>query len=257
MNYFNPELIKTNESKLLEIETELKMVLRSIIFCRKTSSRSLLDNFISSTNNLTELLSIKNAQMEAQNEDEAQLYLKNLKRATLYVIYEIKKGVDFDSPIQLFQLFRLITPESHQFHPNRFRDKLVQVGSHICPEPSMVVGLVNNLFEDIKVISNPIIRAIYFHHELIRIHPFIDGNGRITRMAKNWMLMFELYPPIFISDKIEKRTYVESLSKSFNAISKNENNWNNETNVFFEQELDRLLKSILYIKENLNPIKNK
>jgi len=257
MNYFNPELIKINESKLLKIETELKMILRNIIFCRKTSSRKLLDNFISSTNNLTELLSIKNAQMEAQNEDEAQLYLKNLKRTTLYVISEIKKGIMFDSPMQLFQLFRLIAPESHQLHPNRFRDKLVQVGSHICPEPSMVMGLVNNLFENMKVISNPIIRAIYFHHELIRIHPFIDGNGRITRMAKNWMLMFELYPPIFISDKIEKRTYVESLSKSFNAISKNENNWNNETNVFFEQELDRLLKSILYIKENLNPIKNK
>jgi len=75
-------------------------------------------------------------------------------------------------------------------------------------------------------------------------------------MAKNWMLMFELYPPIFISNEIEKKNYVESLSNSFNAISKNENNWNKETSVFFEQELDRLLTSILYVKENLNSIKN-
>jgi len=257
MIFLNPEFIQSNESKLLKIESEAKKILRNVIFCRKTSSRNLLDNFISSTNNLTDLLSIKNAQMEAQNEDEAKLYLKNLKRATIFVTDEIKKGVVFDSPMQLFQLFRLISPESHQLHPNRFRDKLVQVGSHLCPEPKMLMSLVNNLFENMKVISNPITRAIYFHHELIRIHPFADGNGRITRIAKNWMLMFELYPPIFISNKTEKKNYVEALSKSFKAINANENIWNNETNIFFEQELDRLLQSIQYVKDNLNPILNK
>jgi len=251
MVFFDPTLIQNNESKLSQIESELKIILRSVIFCRKTSSRNLLDNFISSTNSLADLLSIKNAQMEAQDEDEVKLYLKNLKRATLFVVDEIKRGVVFESPLQLFQLFRLIAPESHQLHPNRFRDKLVQVGAHICPEPNMVVGLVNNLFDNMKVIPNPVIRAIYFHHELIRIHPFIDGNGRITRIAKNWMLMFELYPPIFISDKEEKRKYVESLSNSFNAINKNGNIWNEKTNVFFEQELDRLLNNVLYVKNNL------
>ncbi|MFT4666473.1 MAG: Fic family protein [Polaribacter sp.] len=254
MNLFNPELIQANGSKLLKIDSEAKKILRNVIFCRKTSSRNLLDNFISSTNNLTDWLSIKNAQMEAQNEDEAKLYLKNLKKATFFVTEEIKRGVVFDNPMQLFELFRLIAPESHQLHPNRFRDKLVQVGSHICPDPKMLRGLVNNLFSNMKVISNPITRAVYFHHELIRIHPFIDGNGRVTRIAKNWMLMFELYPPIFISNKTEKRNYVESLSNSFIAIRENEKIWNNETNIFFEQELDRLLKNILYVKNNLNPI---
>ena len=71
------------------------------------------------------------------------------------------------------------------------------------------------LFRSIK---NPIIRAIYFHHELIRIHPFADGNGRVTRIAKNWMLMYNLYPPIFINDAVEKKEYINTLSNSFKNI---------------------------------------
>ncbi|MBK8674476.1 MAG: Fic family protein [Bacteroidetes bacterium] len=62
-------------------------------------------------------------------------------------------------------------------------------------------------------ITNPIIKAIYFHHELIRIHPFADGNGRVTRVAKNWMLMYDLYPPIFVNDAPQKTEYITTLSK--------------------------------------------
>jgi len=89
-------------------------------------------------------------------------------------------------------------------------------------------------------ISNPIIRAIYFHHELIRIHPFVDGNGRVTRVAKNWMLMYELYPPIFINNSSQKKEYIASLANSFRELD-NTNEWNDFTSQFFDLELDRLL----------------
>ncbi len=97
------------------------------------------------------------------------------------------------------------------------------------------------LFYRMKSISNPIIKAIYFHHELIRIHPFLDGNGRITRIAKNWMLMYELYPPIFIKDISKKKEYITALGNSFRELNNTPNEWNKYTAQFFEQELDRLL----------------
>lgn len=100
-------------------------------------------------------------------------------------------------------------------------------------------------------ISNPLIRAIYLHHELIRVHPFIDGNGRTIRIAKNWILMYNLYPPIFIKDDIEKKAYIDSLSKSFRAIEKNDEIWHRETKEFFIQELDRVSFSIQYILDKI------
>jgi Fic family protein len=92
-------------------------------------------------------------------------------------------------------------------------------------------------------IENPIIRAIYFHHELIRIHPFVDGNGRTTRMAKNWILMYKFCPPIFISDSNEKKEYIETLEKSFLYLDQKTCDWNAHLGQFFEQELDRLIKN--------------
>lgn len=154
--------------------------------------------------NLTELLSQKNAQMEAQNEEEAREYLKNLQVSLEFVIEEISLHINFEKEVQLFQLLRLISPETNAQDPNRYRQKLVQIGAHICPSPSLVPNLVSELFFRMESITNPIIKAIYFHHELIRIHPFVDGNGRVTRIAKNWMLMHDLYPPIFINNASQK-----------------------------------------------------
>jgi Fic family protein len=105
-----------------------------------------------------------------------------------------------------------------------------------------------------RSISNPIIRAIYFHHELIRIHPFADGNGRVTRIAKNWMLMYDLYPPIFINDASQKKEYIATLGNSFRELARHPNVWNNYTAQFFEQELDRLLTNASLLYASINQI---
>jgi Fic family protein len=119
----------------------------------------------------------------------------------------------------------------------------VQIGKYLCPLPEMVPGLVSELFYQMSEIKNPIIKAIYFHHEMIRIHPFSDGNGRTIRMAKNWMLMYQLYPSIFISDTDEKKQYINTLEKSFEWLQNKECKWNQNLDDFFDQELERLLRN--------------
>jgi Fic family protein len=192
--------------------------------------------------------------MEAQNEEEAKEYLQNLKVSLDFVIEEIILHNNFEKEVQLFQLLRLVSPETNAIHPNRYRQTLVQIGAHICPEPAVVPQLVSELFYKIQTISNPIIRAIYFHHELIRIHPFVDGNGRVTRIAKNWMLMYDLYPPIFINDAPQKKEYIATLANSFKELMNHPSKWNDYTGQFFEQELDRLLTNASLLYESINLI---
>lgn len=232
--------IDVDRAKIAEVEQIMKSTFRLITFSRKHLADDLLNTYLASTTNLQELLSIKNAQMEAQNEQEAEDYVITLNKTLLFVADEIKNHADFKQELQLFQLFRSISPESHEIHPNRYRDKLVQIGDYMCPDPKEVPALVSELFYNINSIKNPIIRAIYFHHELIRIHPFIDGNGRTTRIAKNWILMYNLFPPIFIRDDSEKQNYINTLSTSFALLEKNPKKWNDELSSFFEQELSRL-----------------
>lgn len=234
------EKINVDRKKIQELEQVMKSTFRLITFSRKHLADDLLNTYLSSTTNLQGLLSIKNAQMEAQNEEEAKQYLITLNKTLLFVANEIKHHVDFRKELQLFQLFRSISPESHANHPNRYRDKLVRIGNYICPESKEIPSLVSHLFHNINRIKNPIIRAIYFHHELIRIHPFVDGNGRTTRIAKNWILMYNLYPPIFIRDDEEKQDYIQTLSSSFTLLEKYPRKWNQELSHFFDQEINRL-----------------
>jgi Fic family protein len=248
------EEIKTNQNKINKIDHLVKSIYRLIIYSRHHLDDDLLDTYLTSVQELQELLSIKNAQMEAQNEEEAEEYLKNLKVSLSFVIEEIILHHNFEKELQLFQLLRLVSPETNAVHPNRYRQTLVQIGAHICPDKNEVPMLVSELFYKMQTITNPIIRAIYFHHELIRIHPFSDGNGRVTRIAKNWMLMYDLYPPIFINDAPQKKEYISTLAKSFRELDHSPKLWNEHTEAFFEQELDRLLVNATLLYETVNRI---
>ncbi len=254
MELLSVEIIQINQKKIEEIDNIIKSIYRLIIYSRHHLDDDLLDIYLEGVNNLKDLLSIKNAQMEAQNEEEAKEYLLNLKVSLDFVIEEIILHNNFKKEVQLFQLLRLVSPETNAIHPNRYRQTLVQIGAHICPEPTVVPQLVSELFYKIQFISNPIIRAIYFHHELIRSHPFVDGNGRVTRIAKNWMLMYDLYPPIFINDAPQKNEYITTLAQSFKGLMNQPNEWNDYTEKFFEQELDRLLINASLLYESINQI---
>ena len=60
---------------------------------------------------------------------------------------------------------------------------------------------------------NAIELAAYAHHELVRIHPFVDGNGRTARLLMNLILMQEGYPPVVIIKK-ERKKYFDALEKA-------------------------------------------
>ena len=248
------ELIQFNKKKIDEIDGLIKQIYRLIIFSRLHYDDDLLDTYVAGMNDLKALLSIKNAQMEAQTEEEAARYLSHLNKAIDFVFEEISQHRCFYREVQLFQLFRLISPEAHAIHPNRYRDTLVQVGEHLCPEPERIPQLMSELFFKLDSIPNTIVRAVYFHHELVRIHPFVDGNGRVARIGKNWILMHDLYPPIFINDVSIKKQYLSMLRHSFKGLLNHPMKWNSFTEAFFDQEIDLILQNTTMLYEKVNRI---
>lgn len=57
---------------------------------------------------------------------------------------------------------------------------------------------------------NPIELAAWTHAEFVRIHPFVDGNGRTARMLMNYQLMFYDFLPVSIA-KEDRLPYFEAL----------------------------------------------
>lgn len=57
---------------------------------------------------------------------------------------------------------------------------------------------------------HPIDQAAIFHHRFVRIHPFLDGNGRVARLMMNTILMQQGFTPAIIPVE-EKQRYLEAL----------------------------------------------
>ncbi|MEM1457053.1 Fic family protein [Pediococcus pentosaceus] len=62
---------------------------------------------------------------------------------------------------------------------------------------------------------HPVEKAALAHFKLVSIHPFIDGNGRTSRLLMNFTLMRHGYPIINIMpDKKSRAEYMEVLAES-------------------------------------------
>lgn len=61
---------------------------------------------------------------------------------------------------------------------------------------------IKNFYEDLKIKEkelNPIELAAWTHAEFVRIHPFVDGNGRTGRLIMNYQLLKSGYLPVSIA----------------------------------------------------------
>lgn len=91
------------------------------------------------------------------------------------------------------------------------------LGSKLKTTPPYKVGTaMNNLVHAIATNParyNPLELAAFAHHELVKIHPFVDGNGRVARLMCNLILMRHGYPPVIIRVK-DRNKYFVCLEKA-------------------------------------------
>jgi hypothetical protein len=81
---------------------------------------------------------------------------------------------------------------------------------HVPPPKEAVVDSMEALFNCIQQEKSPSVRAILGHYMFVFIHPYMDGNGRISRFLMNAMLASGGYPWTVI--EVTKRTrYMNAL----------------------------------------------
>ena len=102
-------------------------------------------------------------------------------------------------------------------NPNRgkYRSEnvLISGANHIPPSHYDLPGLMQELIEEYNTnwgAYHPVVRGVLLHGEFVKIHPFIDGNGRTARLLLNFELMRSGYPPIVIKNR-DKAQYYEVL----------------------------------------------
>ncbi len=63
---------------------------------------------------------------------------------------------------------------------------------------------------------SPLVIAVLFHYKMVSIHPFLDGNGRISRLTLNLVLLKNGFFPITIPNE-KRKEYYECLVTADNG----------------------------------------
>ena len=94
------------------------------------------------------------------------------------------------------------------------------VGSrHTPPQPYLIMPQMEQFIIDYQNMQNqnehPVLIAAFLHDELVKIHPFIDGNGRTSRLLMNLYLISKGYAITALKGDNEARyAYYTALEQS-------------------------------------------
>jgi Fic family protein/DNA-binding XRE family transcriptional regulator len=165
--------------------------------------------------------------LEAINHHEAISYIKNL--------------MDKNTPLnerEVLSIHNLILRGINPEDAGRYR--LVQVmikgSSFMPPQPFLVSKEMDDFFiwyETHKNGLHPIVLAAELHERLVTIHPFIDGNGRTSRLVMNLILLQNGYVIANI-----KGDY-DSKMQYYNALETAQTKNNKEDFLLFVAQIEK------------------
>ena len=121
--------------------------------------------------------------LEAINHAEAISYIKDIAKQDIEI-----------SERTIKEIHALILHGIDRENAGRYRTVPVMISgsTHMPPQPYLIEKQMEDFILRFKQMEaekvHPVLIAAYLHDELVRIHPFIDGNGRTSRLLMN------LYP---------------------------------------------------------------
>lgn len=150
--------------------------------------------------------------LEAINHRDAILFLESI----------VDRQEDI-SEWNIRNLHQIILKDIDNLNAGKYRMENVLIGGakHIPPDYLMVPVLMQKLvYEDNRewIHYHPVVRAALLHGEFVKIHPFIDGNGRTARLLLNLVLMSNGYPPIVIK-KESRLAYYDALDTAHTTLN--------------------------------------
>lgn len=142
----------------------------------------------------------------------------NHKEAILFVEDIVSKEVVFLEYI-LKQIHALVLHSIDRDNAGQFRrvPVLIAGSKHEPPQPYLLQTLMDDYFlfyEAHKNTLHTVVLAAEMHERLVTIHPFIDGNGRTSRLVMNLILLQRGYPLAIIGGDYEQRmAYYDALEE--------------------------------------------
>ena len=148
--------------------------------------------------------------LEAINHAEAISYIKDIAKQDIEI-----------SERTIKEIHALILHGIDRENAGRYRTVAVMISgsTHMPPQPYLIEKQMEDFILRFKPMEaekvHPVLIAAYLHDELVRIHPFIDGNGRTSRLLMNLYLLRHGYVIITLKGSNDaKVNYYKALEMS-------------------------------------------
>lgn len=156
-------------------------------------------------------------------------------------VADLMVGKEDISKRNLLEIHRLVLKSIDNENSGKYRSVPVRItgSEHVPPQPYLIDKMMEDFFihyEKQKRILHPILLAAEMHERLVTIHPFVDGNGRTSRLLMNFILLKNGFTlTILKGDNTSKSKYFKSLEDV---------RVNNDPNHFYELIVDRVIASL-------------
>ena len=148
--------------------------------------------------------------LEAINHAEAISYIKDIAKQDIEI-----------SERTIKEIHALILHGIDRENAGRYRTVPVMISgsTHMPPQPYLIEKQMEDFILRFKQMEaekvHPVLIAAYLHDELVRIHPFMDGNGRTSRLLMNLYLLRHGYVIITLKGSNDaKVNYYKALEMS-------------------------------------------
>lgn len=136
-------------------------------------------------------------------------------RDAIFFVEELVQKNEPLSQWQIKSIHQLILKQIDDPHAGVYRKNnvIISGADHTPPDALQVEGAMTEFIEWYKNSGprlHPVERAARVHADFVKIHPFMDGNGRTSRLLMNLELMKSGFPPVVLP--VERRLeYYETL----------------------------------------------
>jgi Fic family protein len=157
-----------------------------------------------------------NDHLEAINHQDAIHYIRELSN----------RGAEFNERT-LLNIHALILKGIRERDAGNYRKQPVFIlqstgKRHEFPDTYLLPKLIEDYFifyNENKDKMHPVEMAAHLHQRLVNIHPFIDGNGRTSRLVMNLHLLKHGYPISIIDSEMEKRREYYRILGAYQSVA--------------------------------------